>query len=107
MWEDMGVVTKMELDEADPVYRKWARARLKSKGFVAWVVENGDGEIVGGGSVWLRPIQPRPGAKATVQPYLLSMYTERNYRRVGVASCIVKEAVKWSKRNGYPSLLLQ
>ena len=106
MWEDMGVGTRIELDEADPVYRKWARARLKSGRFVAWVVEKGDGQIVGGGSVWLKPVQPRPGSKAAVHPYLLSMYTERNFRGMGVGSLIIKEAVKWSKRNGYPSLLL-
>ena len=106
MWEDMGVGTGTELDEADRLYKKWTRTRLKRGKFAAWVVENGDGEIVGGGSVWLQPIQPRLGSNAIVQPYLLSMYTERNFRGMGVASRIVKEAVKWSKRNGYSSLLL-
>lgn len=106
MWEDMGVGTTNELDEADRAYRKWARPRLKSGKLVAWIVENDNREIVGGGTLWLQPTQPWPGAKVTIRPYLLSMYTEPEFRRMGVASSIVKEAVKWSKKNGYSALLL-
>jgi GNAT superfamily N-acetyltransferase len=106
MWEDMGVGTEKELDEGDRVYRGWARARMKSGELVGWVVENSEREVVGGGIVWLRPAPPKPDNKATVRPYLLSMYTERDFRRMGVASLIVKEAVKWCKQHGQPSLLL-
>ncbi|MDG6942455.1 MAG: GNAT family N-acetyltransferase [Nitrososphaerota archaeon] len=34
------------------------------------------------------------------------MYTIPAYRNNGVATAIIKEAMKWSKGHGYPTLLL-
>ncbi len=106
MWRDMGVGDKRSLDRADMVYRQWARRHLRSGGFRAWLAENSEGKILGGGAVSLQPVQPRPGYERGVQPYLLSMYTERASRGQGVASRIVREAVNWTRKNGYPSLRL-
>ena len=106
MWRDMGVGDKRSLDRADTVYRQWARRHLRSGGFRAWLAQNSEGKIVGGGALWLRPAQPRPGYEREVQPYLLSMYTERASRGQGVASRVVREAVNWTRKNGYPSLRL-
>ena len=41
-----------------------------------------------------------------VQPYLLSMYTEPDFRRRGVASMVVKEAINWCRKNKYERLML-
>ncbi len=106
MWRDMGVGDKRSLDRADVVYRQWARRNLRSGEFRAWVARNSRGKILGGGAIWLQPVQPRPGYERGVQPYLLSMYTERASRGQGVASRIVREAVNWTRRRGYPSLRL-
>ena len=106
MWEDLGVRIKPPLMWGDGVYGRWVRARLKSHRLVGWLVE-ADGFVVGSGCVWLQPIQPRPHHRnRTLQPYLLSMYTEKNFRRLGVASMIVHEAIIWSKENGYERVVL-
>ena len=83
-----------------------ARTRLKNGQFVAWVVESRDREAAGGGCVWLQPIQPRPHRAAMLQPYLLSMYTEPDFRGQGVASMVVNEAIKWCRAQGYERLAL-
>lgn len=106
MWRDMGVGDKKSLDRADVVYRQWARQHLRSGDFRAWLAENSEGKILGGGALRLQPVQPRPGYERGVQPYLLSMYTERASRGHGVASRVVREAVNWTRKNGYPSLRL-
>lgn len=106
MWEDMGVRGSRKLLEADHAYREWARKRLKDRTFMAWVVEDQARAVVGSGSLWLQPIQPRPGYTRGFQPYLLSMYTKPSFREKGVASRIVKEAAKWTKDHRYPSLRL-
>ncbi len=54
----------------------------------------------------MQPVQPRPGYKRGVQPYLLSMYTEPDFRGRGVASRIVEAAVDWTRAQGYPSVRL-
>lgn len=106
MWRDMGVGDRRSLDRADVVYRQWAREHLKSGDFRAWLASNSEGKILGGGALSLHPVQPRPGYERGVQPYLLSMYTERAYRGQGVASRIVREAVSWTRKQGYPSIRL-
>ncbi len=106
MWADMGVGTKRELDEADRIYKKWARQRLKTGRLVAWLAENNDGAVIGSGCIWMQPTQSRPGANRAIQPYLLSMYTEPAFRGKGVASKIVDEAVKWSKKSSFSRILL-
>ena len=106
MWEHLNVRNRNSLDQADQVYRRWVRSKLRNGKVVAWVVESSSGTIVGGGCLWLRPTQPRPNLTKPVDPYLLSMYTEPDFRRRGVASLIVIEAIKWSRKNGYGSIFL-
>jgi GNAT superfamily N-acetyltransferase len=66
-----------------------------------YVVTDGEGAVAAGGAVWLREQQPGPGHGARLVPYLMSMYTEPKYRRLGLASVIVKEAVEWARKRGY------
>jgi len=106
MWESMGVMDQKELAKADRNYRRWARERLKDRTLRGWVVTSRDGTPVGSGCLWLQPVQPRPGRVKVLQPYLLSMYTVPAYRGKGLASKIVREATKWTGRNGYASLRL-
>ena len=105
MFEHMGATDAALLDEADRLYRRWARARLKSGKLVGFLVEE-RGEAVAGGCVWLQPVQPRPHALVTEQPYILSMFTEPAHRGKGHASRIVRAAVQWARERGYPRISL-
>ncbi len=112
MWLDMGYKEKKEgykkkaeLKAADQVYRRWAKERLKTVELIGFVVE-ADRQTAGSGCVWLRSRQPKPGNAKGVQPYLLSMYTEHPFRGMGVATKIVKEAVRWAKSKGFPQMTL-
>jgi len=106
MWKALGI-RDIELHEkGDRVYRRWARARLRNHQLIAWVVKSDDGRTAGGGCVWLQQVQPRPHRTPMVQPYLLSMYTEPDFRRRGVASMVVKEAIKWCRKKKYERLML-
>ena len=80
MWKALGIRDSAQHVKGDRVYKRWARARLKNHELMAWVVKSSDGRIAGGGCVWLQPVQPRPHRLSMVQPYLLSMYTEPDFR---------------------------
>ncbi len=105
MWRSLHI-RKKGLDKADKEYAVWARPRLRSSQLKAWIVEDSNGKIAGSGCLWLQPVQPKPGNPSQVQPYLLSMYSEPGFRRRGVASMIVEEAIGWSTKNGRERLLL-
>lgn len=106
MWVDIGLgFTEAELDAADPVYRRWVRARLRSGVLVGWVVEIG-GRPVASGCVWVQSVQPRPRWPKGRQPYLLSMFTEPEFRGRGFARKIVRASIDWARREGYPRFTL-
>lgn len=106
MWRAMEDHTETELDAADRAYRVWARPRLQNGTLVGLLAEAADGRVVAGGCVWLRENQPRPGWEDQTVPYLLSMYTEPEQRGKGLASRIVREAIRWSRSHGYARLVL-
>jgi GNAT superfamily N-acetyltransferase len=54
----------------------------------------------------LRPTVPRPGFKHQTQPFVLSMYTEPEWRGRGLAPLLAAEAVNWARKNGYKEILL-
>ncbi len=106
MWEEILEASPAELAAADRAYRRWARARLRSRELVGWIVETYRGEPVASGCIWVMPSQPRPGWKGTTAPYLMSMFTEKPYRGQGAATRITREAIRWSKARGFSVLLL-
>jgi GNAT superfamily N-acetyltransferase len=105
MWKAIGIKRNQDLDEADIVYKKWAWSRMKNGTLTGWIAED-YGQVIGGGCVWLQPIQPMPRYNRMLQAYLLSMYTEPKARGQGVASAIVDAALDWARKNGFPQLRL-
>jgi len=87
-------------------FRVWARKMLRNKKLVPFLVVDANGNAVAGGSIWLREVHPSPRYPGTEQPYLMSMFTDPAYRRKGLASLIVKEAIDWSRKHGYIRLTL-
>jgi GNAT superfamily N-acetyltransferase len=107
MFEDLpGRYSRTEHAVHDREYRRWVKRLLPKGEFVGWIAETRGGAPVAGGAVWLQERQPRPGEAAAKVPYLLSMYTEPEFRGRGLATRIVKEAMRWSKRGGHRFMTL-
>jgi GNAT superfamily N-acetyltransferase len=105
MWEDIGGYEAKQLDAHDRLYRRWAREKIRTGKFIAWVAVRG-GEVVASGAVWLQPTQPHPKVRLGPVPYLLSMYTEPEHRGNRLASRIVLETMRWARTEGYPRMTL-
>jgi GNAT superfamily N-acetyltransferase len=106
MFMDMHSPAKKEMDVHDKAFPEWARREMRAKRLISFLVETEDGKVVGGGSLWLREVQPYPGFKGGKTPYLMSVYTEPGHRGKGVATMILRRAIAWSKLRGYPSISL-
>lgn len=106
MWKDIGRHRAKELDEADPVYRRWARRRMMSGVLIGFIVESPPGSPVASGCVWLMESQPRPGWAGTAQAYLLSVYTDPKHRGKGFATRITREAMRWARAQGIDRMTL-
>jgi len=106
MWTAIGGRTETEITEHDRRYRTWAKLRLRSGELVGVIAEAPEGTPVGSGLVWFRPDQPYPQTSTLATPYVLSMYTQPDWRGKGVASAIVRRLVAVCRVGGYPSVVL-
>lgn len=98
------------LVEASRAY--FARAIPEGR-YVAWVAEahDGGGEVIGGAGVQVRELLPRPtpgggGLLRGPQGLILNVYTERAWRRRGVAEALMRELLRWCRANGIESIVL-
>lgn len=105
MFEEISDATAEELDAVDREYRRWARSRMRSGQFVAFVVEE-RGRIPASGGLWLMPLPPRPWTRGDHAPYLMSMYTEREDRGKGYATMVVDAAIRWSRVHNHKVIIL-
>jgi GNAT superfamily N-acetyltransferase len=105
MFEAIHDFSTRELDAADPVYRRWARSRIRSGNLAGFIVESA-GRPLASGCVWLTEVQPRPGRDESVVAYLLSMFTEPDERGKGHATRIVKAAMAWARKRGVTTMTL-
>lgn len=106
MFEDMYSPSKKDIKTHDEAFPSWAKREMRAKRLWCFLVETGNGKIVGGGTLWLREVQPHPGFAGGKVPYLMSMYTDPAHRGVGVGTMILKRAMAWSRAQGYPEVTL-
>jgi GNAT superfamily N-acetyltransferase len=99
MFRAIGHHTPAQLRAHATPYARWLRPRLRRRELVA-VVALAAGRPVGSGAVWFMPHPPRPGARAAVTPYILSMYTDPAFQRRGIGSAIVQSLVEVARSSG-------
>jgi GNAT superfamily N-acetyltransferase len=106
MWADIGGFDPFAIRREAVAYRRWVSQRLGTRRFLGWIVESGQGQVAGSGCVWVVESLPRPGDPQRWRPYVLSMYTDPEFRGRGVASSIVRAAVAWSRARGFSRITL-
>jgi GNAT superfamily N-acetyltransferase len=107
MFEDLRPRTPAEHVIGDEAYRKFVPDMLQKRRFAAFLAITEEGRPVAGACVWLKEMQPHPGTtRPKKSPYLMSVYTMPEYRGLGLARRLVKEAMKWSKRKGFLQMSL-
>ena len=73
---------------------------------MGFIAQTPDGKVAGSGCVWIREEQPRPTNPRQEIPYLMSVFTEKPYRRKGAARAVVAKALKWCRDQGYERIIL-
>ncbi len=107
MWEDIGGRSAHDLDRADEVYRRWARREIAAGKFLGLIAADPNGRPAASGVLWIAPAHPRPGRFARLTtPTIMSMYTDPDFRRLGLASRNVEWMVAWARARGYARIYL-
>jgi GNAT superfamily N-acetyltransferase len=113
MFRDMGELPGDLYDTLIDAARAYFTQAIAEGRYVGWVAELDDrsGEIVGGAGLQLRELLPRPDvARGRLvrgpQGLILNVYTERAWRRRGVADALIRELLRWCRGNGIESVVL-
>lgn len=113
MFKDMGSLREDAYQAlADATAEYYTRA-IPSGEYAAWVVSPVDQPevVVAGGGVQLRRILPRPDSEGHLlgsgpQGLIVNVYTEKAWRRKGLAELVMQTIIAWSRSNGLSSLVL-
>lgn len=106
MFNDMYPELRKETETSKEQTYKWIKQMLSENKVVGFIVRTDAGQAVGSGCLWIKKEQPNPTRRRLEAPYLMSMYTEKGFRRKGVARLIVKTAIAWCKDHGYDRITL-
>ena len=113
MFRDMGVLRDDAYDALARASASYYAEAMPSGEYVAWVVSPASQPevIVAGGGMQLRHILPRPTENGNLLPpgpqgLIVNVYTEKEWRRKGLAEMIMRAIVEWSRENGVASLVL-
>lgn len=113
MFRDMGELPDELHDTLVQAATAYFARAIPDGRYVAWVAQAGDppDEIVGGAGLQLRELLPRPDpTRARLvrgpQGLIRNVFTERPWRRRGVAEALMREVLAWCRDNGVESVVL-
>ncbi|HEY6952002.1 MAG TPA: GNAT family N-acetyltransferase, partial [Bacteroidota bacterium] len=106
MFLDMGRRDDEALAAAMATSRPFFAERLTNGQYRAWLVETTPGSIVAGAGIIIfdyhsSPLDPNP-----LRPFIVNVYTDRPFRRMGIARKLVEIMIEWCREQGFGSILL-
>ncbi len=101
MWEDSHPDPESVVPGTEERTREWIKEKLFSGRLIGFIAKTVEGHVAGSGCIWIREHQPLPFSPLLEVPYLMSLYTEKEFRRKGVGRLIVEAAVAWCRERGY------
>jgi GNAT superfamily N-acetyltransferase len=105
MFIEMGDNDVRALDEMERASQTIFGDALRDGTYRGWFAE-ADGNVVAGGGVLLVRFQPSPREPRATRPFIINVYTERAFRRRGLARRIMQEMVAWCRSQGYAGVSL-
>jgi GNAT superfamily N-acetyltransferase len=106
MWCDILQEPVMFVTGTEERTLEWIREKLSSGRLIGFIAETEGKQVAGSGCIWIREQPPLPMSQFLEVPYLMSLYTERKFRRRGVARLIVETAIAWCRAHGYDRVYL-
>jgi len=113
MFRDMGALADPAFAPLVEATRQWYERAIPAGEYVAWVAHPAGrpDEIVAGAGMQFRDLIPRPSRDGGFlvegrQGLIVNVYTERPWRRRGIAELLMRELLAWARDNGVESLVL-
>ena len=107
MFRDMGELRDDQYDTIRTAAERDIAAWLASGDYVSWVATPAGrpGEIVAGAGLQIRKLLPRPlpdgqGIRQGPEAIVLNVFTERPWRRRGIAARLMEQVIAWARPHG-------
>jgi GNAT superfamily N-acetyltransferase len=100
MFRDMGQGTAEELDRMVKAAEPLLALALDDGSYRHWLAVEASGRVVGGGGVLLCPWPANPKDACTERAMILNVYTEPEFRKLGVARRIMQTILHWIRTRG-------
>ncbi len=106
MFFDMGYHDVVWLDSMAAAFLPWLRCKMETNEYLAWLAAAPDGAVAAGAGLWLMDWIPHMVRGGSQRGNILNVYTEKAYRRRGLARRLTQTAVDWCRHNGVPIVIL-
>ncbi len=101
MFAEMGCHDEGLLDQMQSAAEQYMRDALPTGTYRAWMAETEAREVVGGGGIAIVPWPGSPAFPATRRGWILGIYTEPKFRRLGIARRVTETIVEWCRGEGF------
>ena len=106
MFTDMGHTDTSGLDAMDRAFASYVRRALADGSYRGWLALTSAGHVVAGGGLIVHEWPATPRNTDTQHAYILNMYTEPEYRKRGIARCILNAILDCCRAEGLHSVSL-
>lgn len=97
MFADMGHRAPAALDAMEATSRPLFARGLADGSYRGWLAEEKDGRVVAGGGIIMLRYHSSPHDPKPQRAWIVNMYTERDYRRRGLARRLMEEMIAWCR----------
>jgi GNAT superfamily N-acetyltransferase len=106
MFAEMGFQDTAVLDRVEALSRGYLTQALRTGAYTAWLAQESNGQIVGGGGIVVADWPGYPGENRAERAWILNMYTEPAERHSGVAERLLQVMIDWCRTRGFSSVSL-
>ena len=106
MFAEMGCTDERRLDQMQHGAEQYLWDALPNGTYRAWMAETDDGQVVSGGGIAIVPWPGSPDFPASRRGWILGIYTEPAFRRMGLARRIMETILEWCRAEGFAHVSL-
>ena len=105
MFIDMGHHDKLKLDAMETTSNPFFAKAFNDGSYKAWFIED-NGKVIAGGGILIFDYHSSPVFPLPKRPLIVNVYTEKAYRRKGLAKKLMQIMIDWCKNNGFGAVTL-
>lgn len=106
MFRDMGYADEAALDAMIAKFLPWLEKKIQSRDYLAWLAVTTAHFVVAGAGLWLMDWPPHMVGSSSRRGNILNVYTDPQFRRRGLAKCLIHTALDWCKTNQVDFVIL-